>query len=29
MVSDDCNDVIFFDNFGTGGTERWSGISGS
>lgn len=29
MVSDDCNDVIFFDNFGTGGIERWSGVSGS
>lgn len=29
MVSNDCNDLIFFDNFGTGGTERWAEISGS
>lgn len=29
MVSADCNDVVFFDNFGTGGTDRWSGTSGS
>lgn len=29
MVSNDCNDVIFFDNFGTGDTVRWSGVTGS
>lgn len=29
MVSSDCNDVIFFDNFGTGDFERWSEASGS
>jgi hypothetical protein len=29
MVSGDCDDVVFFDNFGTGGTDRWSTTSGS
>ena len=29
MVSSDCSDLIFFDNFGTGGTERWAETSGS
>lgn len=29
MVNSDCNDVIFFDNFGTGGTDRWAGTTGS
>lgn len=29
MVSSDCNDLIFFDTFGTGGTDRWAEISGS
>jgi hypothetical protein len=28
MVSSDCSDLIFFDNFGTGGTERWAETSG-
>lgn len=28
MVSNDCVDVLFFDNFGTGGTDRWAEISG-
>jgi hypothetical protein len=25
MVSDDCSNVIFFDNFSSGDTDRWSG----
>jgi hypothetical protein len=29
MVSGDCNDLIFFDNFGTGGIERWAVTAGS
>jgi hypothetical protein len=29
MVSNDCNELLFFDNFGTGGTDRWAGTSGS
>jgi len=29
MVSNDCNGVIFFDNFGSGDTDRWSESSGS
>jgi len=29
MVSNDCNDVIFFDNFGSGDIDRWFETSGS
>ena len=29
MVSPDCNDVLFFDTFGTGDTSLWAGVSGS
>ena len=29
MVSGECSDVIFFDNFGTGDTIRWSEATGS
>jgi len=29
LVSNDCNELIFFDNFGTGDTDRWTEASGS
>ena len=29
LVSNDCNELIFFDNFGTGDTGRWTEASGS
>jgi hypothetical protein len=29
MVSTECGNVVFFDNFDTGGTDQWSGTAGS
>lgn len=29
MVATDCQDVLFFDNFGTGDASQWSGATGS